>query len=633
MADHDEKKKRRYAVIGISSFLLVAMVIAVTIGTNLEIDDADTGSAKNERLTASMKAIKSICAPTQYKKTCEDNLRANAGNTTDPKELIRVVFNVTMKYINEAAKRSTTLNQLNQDPRTHVALRQCKELMHYSVGELKKSFDHMGSLDVTKIDEILVNMKIWLSAAITNQQTCLDGFQDTTGDAGEKMKHGLKTSMMLTHDVLAIVHEISKAFNQINGADRSSRRLLSAEDLPVLGHDEIDVPEWVNPATRKLLSAPPSTLKPDIVVAKDGSGDFLTINEAIAEVPKRSNKTIIMYIKEGVYKEIVEVKRSMTNLMIIGDGSKKTIITGDLSYSKNLTTYRTATFAASGDNFIAKNIGFENTAGAIRHQAVALRVMADMAIFYNCSIDAYQDTLYAHTKRQFYRDTVISGTIDFIFGNAVAAFQNCTLLVRKPLPNQQCPITAQGSNDPHEPTGFVFQGCTIDGEPEYLAVQKTSRSFLGRPWKPFSKTVIMNSYIPDFVDGTGWMPWNATAGLDTCFYAEYENEGPGAAKINRVKWLGIKELTEEQIIPFTPGNFLRADDWIKASGVPYTSGMLGNTIIRQRGSAPSPAPDRVTKSPSPSPSPSPSSMSAPAPVPSPPRQKPSFLFPSTWFLH
>jgi len=230
--------------------------------------------------------------------------------------------------------------------------------------------------------------------------------------------------------------------------------------------------------------------------------------------------------------------------------------------------------AIVGNYFIAKNIGFENTAGAIKHQAVAVRVQSDESIFFNCRFDGYQDTLYTHSHRQFFRDCTISGTIDFLFGDAAAVFQNCTLLVRKPLPNQACPITAHGRKDPRESTGFVFQGCTIAGEPDYLAVKETSKAYLGRPWKEYSRTIIMNTFIPDFVQPQGWQPWLGDFGLKTLFYSEVQNTGPGSALANRVTWAGIKTLSEEDILKFTPAQYIQGDDWIPGKGVPYTTGLL-----------------------------------------------------------
>ncbi|KAF2532070.1 hypothetical protein F2Q70_00032289 [Brassica cretica] len=222
-------------------------------------------------------------------------------------------------------------------------------------------------------------------------------------------------------------------------------------------------------------------------------------------------------------------------------------------------------------------MGFENTAGAAKHQAVGIRVLSDQSIFYNCRFDGYQDTLYAHSHRQFYRDCTISGTIDFLFGDAAAVFQNCTLLVRKPLPNQACPITAHGREDPKETTGFVLQGCTIAGEADYLAVKESSKAYLGRPWKAYSKTIIMDTFIPDFIAAEGWQQWKGNFGIDTLFYSEARNTGPGAGVTGRVTWPGIKKLSDEDILGYTPAKYIQGDEWIPSKGVPYTPGLFAGT--------------------------------------------------------
>ncbi|KAJ4886125.1 putative pectinesterase/pectinesterase inhibitor 21 [Raphanus sativus] len=559
----DDSKKRRYAVILISSVLLISMIVAVTINLNKNEDNGDS-QGKGE-LTASVKAVKEVCAPTDYKKTCEDTLITNGHNTTDPMELVKTAFSVTMKQITDAAEKSQTVMDLQKDPRTKMALDQCKELMDYALGELSNSFEELGKLEFHKLDEALINLRIWLSAAISHEETCLEGFQGTQGNAGETMKKALKTAIELTHNGLAIISEMSSFVGQMGIPELNSRRLLSQE-----------VPSWVDERGRRLLQAAEgySDAKADIVVAQDGSGQYTTINDAMKYVPKKKNTTFVVYIKAGIYQEYVQVNKSMTHLVFIGDGPDKTIISGSKNYKDGITTYRTATVAIVGDYFIAKNIGFVNTAGPIKHQAVAVRVQSDESIFFNCRFDGYQDTLYAHSHRQFYRDCTISGTIDFLFGDAAAVFQNCTLLVRKPLPNQACPITAHGRKDARESTGFVFQGCTIAGEPDYLAVKETSKAYLGRPWKEYSRTIIMNSFIPDFIQPQGWQPWLGNFGLDTLFYSEVQNIGPGAALAGRVTWPGIKILSDEEILSFTPGMYIQGDVWIPGKGVPYTPGLL-----------------------------------------------------------
>ncbi|ESQ49503.1 hypothetical protein EUTSA_v10020314mg [Eutrema salsugineum] len=561
--DDDSKRKKRLVLISISSVLLITLVVALTVGFSLKKGEVNGDS--EGQINASVKAVKDVCAPTDYKKTCEDTLIKNGNNTTDPMELVKTAFSVTMKQITDAAKKSQTMMELQKDPRTRMALDQCKELMDYALGELSNSFEELGKFEFHKLDEALINLRIWLSAAISHEETCLEGFQGTQGNAGETMKKALKTAIELTHNGLAIISEMSNFVGQMEIPGLNSRRLLAQE-----------IPSWVDQRGRRLLqdAAAYSDSKPDIVVAQDGSGQYTTINDALKNVPKKKNTTFVVHIKAGLYKEYVQVNKSMTHLVFIGDGPDKTIISGNKNYKDGITTYRTATVAIVGDYFIAKNIGFVNTAGPIKHQAVAVRVQSDESIFFNCRFDGYQDTLYTHSHRQFYRDCTISGTIDFLFGDAAAVFQNCTLLVRKPLPNQACPITAHGRKDPRESTGFVFQGCTIAGEPDYLAVKETSKAYLGRPWKEYSRTIIMNTFIPDFVQPQGWQPWLGNFGLDTLFYSEVQNTGPGAALASRVTWPGIKTLSNDEILKFTPDQYIQGNVWVPGKGVPYTPGLL-----------------------------------------------------------
>lgn len=225
---------------------------------------------------------------------------------------------------------------------------------------------------------------------------------------------------------------------------------------------------------------------------------------------------------------------------------------------------------------MAKNIGFENSAGPEKHQAVALRVDADMSIFYNCSMDGYQDTLYTHAKRQYYRDCTITGTIDFIFGDGSALFQNCKFIVRKPLDNQHCIVTAQGRNVTYQPTAIVIQNSSIIADHVYLPFRNKIKSYLGRPWRIHSRTVIIESFIDDLIQPQGWLPWEGEFGIHTCFYTEYGNYGPGANKTGRVTWQGVKNIDRVEAFEFTAGKFFDGDAWIKPSGVPYVSGFVSN---------------------------------------------------------
>nr|GMD05820.1 probable pectinesterase/pectinesterase inhibitor 58 [Ipomoea batatas] len=532
-------------VMVVCSVLLLAMVVALTVGFGRY------EYKERKEVKSSEKAIKSICQPTTYQETCIKSLeKSPASNTTDPKELIQASLHITIHRLRNAMNKSRHLEELHTDPRSKQALDDCQVLAKRAVKDLKRTFAQFSEFDLSDLDNWLADLKTWLSGSLTYQETCLDGFQGTPGDHKEKMKKLLRTSMQLTSNALAMVTEISSALS------------------------ELGVQGWVDMGRHRLLTAKRSEIKPNLVVAKDGSGKYMTINEALEDIPRNKNKTFVLYIKEGVYEEHVAFFRKMTHLMIMGDGPTKTKITGSKNYIDGVSTFHTATVAAMGDFFMARDIGFENSAGPEKHQAVALRVGADRSIFYNCQMDGYQDTLYTHTYRQFYRDCIISGTIDFIFGNGAVVLQNCTFMVRKPMENQQCIVTAQGRIDPRQPTGLVLQNCSFEADPEYYPVRSKLKSYLGRPWKEYSRTIIMESFIDDLIQKDGWLPWNGDFALDTLFYTEYNNRGPSSSKEERVKWKGVKELPLNRIERFTAARFIQGDVWIKRTRLPYNSGFI-----------------------------------------------------------
>ncbi|XP_027109707.1 probable pectinesterase/pectinesterase inhibitor 58 [Coffea arabica] len=559
--------KKKFAILGVASLVLVAMVVAVTLGTQ----NSDTDNYNHQEVSDSQKAIQTICEPTDYKETCIKTLQAEAGNSTDPKELIQAAFKVTTNYINEAAKNSTVLQELQKDPRTKLALENCKELAHQAVEDLERSFAKFQTFDFSNIDDMLADIKVWLSGALTYQQTCLDGFEGAEGDAGEKMRQSLETSMELTSNGLAMINDISSVLTSLELPAFTNRRLLSDD---ILGHGMDILPSWIDEGRRRLLRAKPSKVKPDLIVAKDGSGNFTTINEALLNITKNEEKRFVLYIKEGVYEEKVTFHKNLLHLTVIGDGPTKTRITGKLNFIDGVPTYHTATVAVLGDFFIARDIGFENAAGPEKHQAVAVRVGADKTIFYNCHFDGFQDTLYAHTYRQFYRNCKISGTIDFVFGDSAAVLQNCTLEVRKPLDNQQCIVTAQGRKDARQPTGLVLQNCSFVADPAYFPYRFQLKSYLGRPWKEFSRTIIMESFIDDLIQPEGWLAWNGSFALDTLFYAEFNNRGPSSNKMLRAQWNGVKELPSSRVERFLAAKFIDGNHWVKSAHIPYNSGFI-----------------------------------------------------------
>ncbi|XP_026438651.1 pectinesterase/pectinesterase inhibitor PPE8B-like isoform X3 [Papaver somniferum] len=448
------------------------------------------------------------------------------------------------------------------------------------------------------------DLRSWLSAALGNQDTCIEGFEKTSSIFVQHMiAGGLKHVTSLVSDVLSMVRheEHHQRHRDRNFAGQTVNKVAKREKRR-------NFPSWMHIRDRRLLQlTPPSPPPPpptinnngtanatsygnmtiNVVVAADGSGNFTKIMDAVAAAPDKSTNRFIIYIKRGIYNENVDIKKKKWNLMMIGDGMNATVITGNRSFIDGWTTFRTATFAVSGRGFIAKDLMIENTAGAVKHQAVALRSDSDLSVFYRCAITGYQDTLYAHSLRQFYRECLITGTVDFIFGNGAVVFQKCDILARKPLPDQKNSITAQGRKDPNQNTGFSIQFSNISADsdlaaaasvPSYNAstniTTRPTQTYLGRPWKLYSRTVIMKCYLGDLIRPEGWLEWNATFALDTLFYAEYMNYGPGAGLGKRVNWPGYQIINDSsQAINFTVARFVDGNSWLPSTGVTYTAGL------------------------------------------------------------
>ncbi|XP_062190397.1 probable pectinesterase/pectinesterase inhibitor 21 [Phragmites australis] len=551
------------AIIGASTVLVVAVVAAVCV-VSFKNNSGGKSGGEDGQLSMSVKSVKAFCQPTDYPQTCEAELSKAAGNASSPTELAKAFFSVTSEKITKAISESATLNDLKNDKRTSGALQNCKELLEYAVDDLKSSFDKLGGFEMTNFKKAVDDLKTWLSAALTYQDTCLDGFMNTTTtEASAKMRSALNASQELTEDILAVVDQFSDTLGGLS----IGRRLLGEDGMPT----------WVSEGGRHLLEAAPEApeFKPNVTVAADGSGDFKTINEALAKVPPKSAERYVVYVKAGTYKEYVAVGRPLTNVAMIGDGAEKTIITGNKNFKMNLTTKDTATMEAIGNGFFMKGIKVENTAGAENHQAVALRVQSDQAVFYQCTFDGYQDTLYTHAQRQFFRDCTVTGTIDFIFGNSQVVLQNCLIQPRKPMANQVNIITAQGRREKRSVGGTVLHNCTVEPHPDFKADAGKIATYLARPWKEYSRTLYIQNEIGGFIDPKGWLEWAGTFGLETLFYAEVDNRGPGADMSKRAKWGGIKTVTyEEAQKEFTVETFIQGQQFIPKFGVPFIPGLL-----------------------------------------------------------
>ncbi|KAF1876514.1 hypothetical protein Lal_00021228 [Lupinus albus] len=434
------------------------------------------------------------------------------------------------------------LESLSLSNQTSVALSDCAKL--YGDSESRLSYMISDKNIYTKEDALT-----WISAVMTNHRTCLDGLH----------QKGYVEAQILDKNLTMFLGKALDLYAKNKGKPK--------EPPPILVSSNTLLASWSR-----------ATSKADFTVAQDGSGTYRTITEAVEAVASmghnRPGRTVI-YVKSGVYHEKVEIGKKLHNLMFVGDGIDKTIVTGSRNYVQGSTTLASATFDVSGDGFWARDMTFENTAGPEKHQAVALKVSSDLSIFYRCSFRAYQDTLYVHSNRQFYRDCHIYGTIDFIFGDATVIFQNCDIFVRKPMTHQTNFITAQGRDDPNKNTGISIHGCRVRPASEFVVARDNSlKTFLGRPWKKYSRTVFLKSDLDGLVHPRGWGEWEGDFALSTLYYAEYMNTGNGASTQNRVNWPGFHVLNSaSEAAPFTASRFLEGDRWIPASGVPFWSGI------------------------------------------------------------
>lgn len=282
----------------------------------------------------------------------------------------------------------------------------------------------------------------------------------------------------------------------------------------------------------------------DFVVAQDGSGNYRTVQEAFNAVPDFRKNVTTIFIKEGTYKEKLTLTKSKTNVKIIGTDALKTILTyDDYAAKKNrfgeeIGTTGSTSFYVFADDFVAENITFENSSGPVG-QAVAVRVDADRVKFLNCRFLGFQDTLYpyAEKSRQYYKNCYIEGTVDFIFGWSTAVFDQCTIFCKK-----EGYVTAASTLET-TPYGFVFFNCKITGD----AVENSF--YLGRPWRPFAKTVFINCFLDKQIKPEGWHNWNKPDAEKTSFYAEYNSTGPRANSKSRVSW--SHQLTESEAKEYT----------------------------------------------------------------------------------
>jgi pectinesterase len=285
-----------------------------------------------------------------------------------------------------------------------------------------------------------------------------------------------------------------------------------------------------------------------IIVAQDGSGSYRTVQAAFNAIPANNKKPMIVFVKNGVYKEKLMLDSTKRFVTLIGEDKFNTILTFDDHTGKispkgdTINTYTSSSFLEAANDFTARNITFQNDAGFSAGQAVAVQILGDKVKFVNCRFLGNQDVLFTSrpNTRQYFLHCYIEGTTDFIFGPSTAWFEQCHIHSKK-----NSHITA--ASTPKETIiGYIFNDCVLTAD---TGLNKVS---LGRPWRPYASVVYIHSYIGEHIFPEGWANWNKTENYLTVRYAEYKNYGPSSSVATRVKW--ARQLTDEEAKQYTAKN-------------------------------------------------------------------------------
>lgn len=318
-----------------------------------------------------------------------------------------------------------------------------------------------------------------------------------------------------------------------------------------------------------------------IVVAKDGSGDYTSIQEAIDNAPAEAGGQLHLLVKAGEYRERVVIHRD--GLRLTGEDRDRTVITRSGCArdpgpdGSERGTFLSATMIVTGRDAAVENLTVRNDAGdgSLAGQAVAVYAAGDRGIWRNCRFLAHQDTLFCGPLmpkvaadiapyggsaecvpsvgdclptegRQYFENCFIRGDIDFIFGPYRCWFEGCTLFMNGRGGWYTAANTPEG-----QPWGFVFRRCRLTGACE------EGKAFLGRPWRKYARTVFLRCDMDAHVAPEGFADWDAERRV-TGRYAEFGTTGARADLTQRHP--AETRLTAEEAEGMTPEAVLGGRD-------------------------------------------------------------------------
>ncbi|KAM4117297.1 hypothetical protein ACB094_02G113100 [Castanea mollissima] len=502
--------------------------------------------------------IQQICKATRFPDQCVSSLSQSKQLPADPTPLQLLYTSISVSSDNLRTAQSKVKSILessagNQNRTT--AATNCLEVLDNAQYRISIT------TDVALPQGNLKNARAWMSSSLLSQYDCWSAlkYANDTSLTDETMSF-LDSLTQLTSNALSLMFSYDNFGND------------TASWVPARTERD-GFWEAVGKPGGGFKGGVPRDLKEDVTVSKDGSGSYKTVQEAVNAAPEDGGgKRFVIRIKAGVYEETVRIPLAKKNVVFLGDGIGKTVITGSLNVGQpGISTYNTPTVAVLGDGFMATGLTIQNTAGPDAHQAVAFRSSSDLSVIENCEFLGNQDTLYAQSLRQFYKSCRIQGNVDFIFGNSASFFQDCQILVAprqvKPEKGSTNAVTAHGRTDPGQSTGFVFQNCLINGTEEYMKLYnsnpKVHKNFLGRPWKEYSRTVFIQCNFEALISPQGWLPWSGDFALKTLYYGESGNSGSGSTTSQRVTW--SSQIPAQHIGTYSVENFIQGDQWIPLS--------------------------------------------------------------------
>ncbi|KAL0716706.1 hypothetical protein Bca4012_066028 [Brassica carinata] len=584
-----------------------------------EADEGSSPSRKTEgihrgrKLMITKTAVSVICSSTDYKQDCIASLETV--RSLDPRNLIRAAFDLAIMSIRSGINRGMIdiKSRADADMHTRDALNSCWELMNFAIDDLLKRHIQRPGKDglvifgsdspqewpldppegSPQMDDSSENQQLDSSEVSPQMGDSSENQRlDSSKDSPPKNLNGSKKRLLDSFENQPMdssndSQNLNPSKNQqtdlsesqpsdsyttqsldssrnklLDSSENTPQKLDSSESRPLdplqklnplramnpFGKledrhlsEEGEFPRWVTTHSRRLLSARRIRISANVVVAKDGSGNCKKIEEALAMVPMKNIKKFVIHIKQGAYYEKIAVTKKMKNVMFVGDGPTKTIITGNVAFfsrSAPIALLQTEGSRTRPEQHAIKQLHSEFQPILLCSSTVIWMVtktrFTSIPIVNSIVTAAFQapSTSSSEMPKPFFKTVNLSSTVPWITSSA--------LLQPK-----------EGM------TGVIQPGL--------------NKAFLGRPWKEYSRKIIMNTNIDDVIDPEGWLKWNETLALNTLFYSEYHNKGRSSDQAHRVRWRGIQRISDKQARGFAPGDFLHGNAWIPKRRIPYSA--------------------------------------------------------------